>query len=43
MNVLDRDNMRYEMPGVNFRTFQAFGMFDTMIPLVPSAGILIEF
>ena len=43
MNVLGRDNVRYEQPGVNIRTPQAFGMFDSMIPLVPSAGILIEF
>ena len=43
MNVLNRDNVRYETPGVNGRTFQAFGMFATMIPLIPSAGILIEF
>jgi len=43
MNVLGRDNLRYEIPGVDGRTGQAFGMFNTMIPLVPSAGVLIEF
>jgi outer membrane cobalamin receptor len=43
MNVLNRDNVRYETPGVNLRTLQAFGMFATMIPLIPSAGMLIEF
>jgi hypothetical protein len=43
MNVLARDNVRFEQPGVNVRTRQAFGLFISMIPLVPSAGILIEF
>ena len=43
MNVFDRENMRYEQPGVDVRTGQAFGMFNSMIPRVPSAGILIEF
>ena len=43
MNVLGRENVRYELPGVDLRTGQAFGMFNSMIPLVPSAGILIEF
>ncbi len=43
MNVLGRDNVRYEQPGVNVRTRQAFGLFNSMIPLVPSAGVLIEF
>jgi hypothetical protein len=28
---------------VNGRTGQAFGLFETMIPLVPSAGVLVEF
>lgn len=35
--------MRFNFPGVNGRTHQAFGMFDPLIPLVPSAGILLEF
>ena len=43
MNVLGRENVRYERPGVNSRTGQAFGIFSTMIPRVPSAGILLEF
>jgi len=25
------------------RTFQTFGLFDTMFPLVPAAGFLLEF
>jgi hypothetical protein len=43
MNVLARDNVRFNAPGINPRTTQAFGIFETMIPLVPSAGVLIEF
>jgi outer membrane receptor protein involved in Fe transport len=43
MNVLGRENMRYEQPGVNIVTLQAFGIFNSMIPRIPSAGILIEF
>jgi hypothetical protein len=43
MNVLARENVRYIQPGVNFRTGQAFGLFESLIPLVPSAGVLVEF
>jgi outer membrane cobalamin receptor len=43
MNVFDRANQRYEQPGVNIRTLQAFGIFNSTIPRIPSAGILIEF
>ncbi len=42
-NVLNRDNVRFTPPGINTRTGQVNGLFETMIPLVPSAGILIEF
>ncbi len=43
MNVLNRDNVRFKPPGVNTRTAQVNGLFESMIPIVPSAGILIEF
>jgi hypothetical protein len=43
LNALAHDNLRFNQPGVNTRTGQAFGLFESMIPLVPSAGILIEF
>jgi hypothetical protein len=43
LNVFGHDNVRYNPPGVNLRTRQAFGIFEAMIPLVPSAGILLEF
>jgi hypothetical protein len=35
--------MRFEQPGINTRTLQAFGLFNSMIPRIPSAGLLIEF
>ena len=43
MNVLNRDNVRYNPPGVNTTTGRVSSMFESMIPIVPSAGILIEF
>ena len=43
MNVLGRENVRYEPPGINTKTFQAFGLTSSMIPRIPSLGILIEF
>ncbi len=43
MNVLNRDNVRYNPPGVNTRTGQVSRLFESLIPIVPSAGILIEF
>jgi hypothetical protein len=43
MNVLNRDNVRFKPPGVNTRTAQVNVLFESMIPIVPSAGILIEF
>jgi hypothetical protein len=43
MNVLNRDNVRFTPPQVNTRTGQASGLFESMIPIVPSAGVLIEF
>jgi hypothetical protein len=43
LNTLARDNVRMTSPSVNARTRQVFGLFETMIPLMPSAGILLEF
>ena len=43
MNVLDRDNVRFNPPGINTATGRVSGLFESMIPIVPSAGILIEF
>jgi hypothetical protein len=43
LNALGHDNMRFNIPSVNGRTRQAFGIFEEMIPRIPSAGILLEF
>ena len=43
MNVLNRDNVRFNPPGVNTSTGRVSSLFESMIPIVPSAGILIEF
>jgi hypothetical protein len=43
MNVFNRDNQRFDPPSIDSRTRQATGLFRTMIPIVPSAGVLIEF
>ncbi len=43
LNTYGRSNVRLASPGVNVRTGQAFGLFDTLFPFVPSAGVLLEF
>ncbi len=43
LNVLGRRNERFVLPGVNRRTLQAGDPFESMLPFVPSAGLLIEF
>ena len=43
LNVLNRDNVRYQPPAINFLTRAATRPFDTMLPIIPSAGLLIEF
>ena len=43
MNVLNRDNVRFNPPGISTSTGRVSGLFESMIPIVPSAGILIEF
>ena len=43
INVLNRDNLRFGPPRVSVITGQTTRPFDTMIPIVPSAGVLIEF
>ena len=43
INLLDRDNVRFNPPGVNTSTRRVSNLFESMIPIVPSAGILIEF
>ena len=43
INLLNRSNVRYALPSVDRRTFKATDLFETMLPLVPSIGILLEF
>jgi hypothetical protein len=43
INLLDRDNVRFNPPGINTATRRVSNLFESMIPIVPSAGILIEF
>jgi hypothetical protein len=43
LNAYARDNVRAASPGINGANFQAFGLFDSMFPLIPSAGLSLEF
>jgi hypothetical protein len=43
INLFDRDNVRFNPPGVSTSTRKVSNLFESMIPIVPSAGILIEF
>jgi len=43
INVLNRSNYRFEEPRVNFTTRLTTTPFESLMPIVPSAGFLIEF
>jgi hypothetical protein len=43
INVLNRDNVRFAPPGINVATHTTTKPFDSMLPIVPSVGVLIEF
>jgi hypothetical protein len=43
LNLYARNNVRAASAGINGNTFQAFGVFDSMFPLIPSAGVSLEF
>jgi hypothetical protein len=43
INALDRDNVRSNPPSIDSRTWRVSHLFETMIPIVPSLGILLEF
>ena len=43
INVLNRENVRYRPPSIDTRTGRVGRMFETLIPVVPSAGVLMEF
>ena len=43
INVLNRENVRYHPPSIDVRTLEARRLFESLLPVVPSAGVLIEF
>ena len=43
INVLNRENVRYHPPSIDARTFEARRLFESLLPVVPSAGLLFEF
>ena len=43
MNVLNRDNVRFSPPSISRQTLEARNIFEQMIPIVPSVGVLFEF
>jgi len=43
INVLNRANVRFNPPGINVTTRVTTRPFDSMLPIVPSVGMLIEF
>ncbi len=43
LNLFNRDNVRFVIPSVNRRTFQAGTIFEEMMPIIPSLGLLLEF
>ncbi len=43
INVANHANSRFALPSINRRTLEATGLYESMIPLIPSVGILLEF
>jgi hypothetical protein len=43
INVLNRANVRYHPPSVNSGTFESRRLFESLLPVVPSAGLMFEF
>jgi outer membrane receptor protein involved in Fe transport len=43
VNATNRDNYRPNSPGINISTRRVFDPFETTFPLLPVAGVLIEF
>ena len=43
INVLNQDNVRFNPPRVSSSTRQVTHLFDRLVPVVPSAGVLLEF
>ena len=43
INVLNRDNVRFSPPGIKSRRARSRSRSNSMMPIVPSLGVLIEF
>jgi len=43
VNVYNRTNLRAVPPGIVGRQFRVVGLFDSMFPLIPSVGFLLNF
>lgn len=43
VNATNHDNYRYDSPGINLTTRRVFEPLDSLFPLLPVAGVLIEF
>jgi outer membrane cobalamin receptor len=43
LNVLNRENVRFNPPRINAATREVTRLFDSLVPVVPSAGLLFEF
>jgi hypothetical protein len=43
INVLNKENVRYHPPSIDGRTLEARRLFESLLPVVPSAGLLFEF
>ena len=43
INVLNQDNVRFNPPRINASTRQVTRLFDSLVPVVPSVGVMIEF
>lgn len=43
VNVMNRDNYRRNSPGININTRRVFEPIESLFPLLPVAGVLIEF
>jgi len=43
INVLNQSNVRYQQPSVNRRTFETTGLYESMVPIIPTVGVLVDF
>jgi carboxypeptidase family protein len=43
INLLGNDNVRFALPSIDRRTFEATNLYERMVPRIPSVGVLLEF